>query len=143
MKKTIIFIICVVIIILSVFGNKYLNYREEKSLIKKENLEYETYLNKEVSGRDLTTAINRAVNSNEKNKVSKDENGLYTNNDINSISIEIKISDNDQTYKMETLYNGGIVTFIQYYGDISFECKKIDYNSKGRVSYMLFEQKTN
>ena len=69
MKKTIIFIICVVIIILSVFGNKYLNYREEKSLIKKENLEYETYLNKEVSGRDLTTAINRAVNSNEKNKV--------------------------------------------------------------------------
>ena len=143
MKKTIIFIICVVIIILSVFGNKYLNYREEKSLIKKENLEYETYLNKEVSGRDLTTAINRAVNSNEKNKVSKDENGLYTNNDINSISIEIKISDNDQTYKMETLYNGGIVTFIQYYGDISFECKKIDYNSKGRVIYMLFEQKTN
>ena len=143
MKKTITFIICVVIIILSVFGNKYLNYREEKSLIKKENLEYETYLNKEVSGRDLTTAINRAVNSNEKNKVSKDENGLYTNNDINSISIEIKISDNDQTYKMETLYNGGMVTFIQYYGDISFECKKIDYNSKGRVSYMLFEQKTN
>lgn len=143
MKKTIIFIICVVIIILSVFGNKYLNYREEKSLIKKENLEYETYLNKEVSGRDLTTAINRAVNSNEKNKVSKDENGLYTNNDINSVSIEIKISDNDQTYKMETLYNGGMVTFIQYYGDISFECKKIDYNSKGRVSYMLFEQKTN
>mgnify|MGYP004628230199 FL=1 len=143
MKKTIIFIICVVIIILSVFGNKYLNYREEKSLIKKENLEYETYLNKEVSGRDLTTAINRAVNSNEKNKVSKDENGLYTNNDMNSISIEIKISDNDQTYKMETLYNGGMVTFIQYYGDISFECKKIDYNSKGRVSYMLFEQKTN
>ena len=143
MKKTIIFIICVVIIILSVFGNKYLNYREEKSLIKKENLEYEIYLNKEVSGRDLTTAINRAVNSNEKNKVSKDENGLYTNNDTNSISIEIKISDNDQTYKMETLYNGGMVTFIQYYGDISFECKKIDYNSKGRVSYTLFEQKTN
>ena len=35
MKKIIIFIICVVIIILSVFGNKYLNYREEKSLIKK------------------------------------------------------------------------------------------------------------
>ena len=143
MKKIIIFIICVVIIILSVFGNKYLNYREEKSLIKKENLEYETYLNKEVSGRDLTTAINRAINSNEKNKVSKDENNFYINNDINSIGIEIKISDNDQTYKMETLYNGGMVTFIQYYGDISFECTKIEYNSKGRVSYMIFEQKTN
>ena len=108
MKKTIIFILCVVIVILSIFGTKYINYREQQSKIKKENLEYETYLNKEVSGRDLTTAINRAVDNNEKNKVSKDENGLYIANDVNSIEIEIKISDNDTTYKMETLYNGGM-----------------------------------
>lgn len=143
MKKTIIIILCVVIVILSVFGTKYLDYREEKNLIKKENLEYEMYLNKEVSGRDLTTAINRAVNNNEKNKVSKDEKGFYIQNDSNSVIIEIKISDNDTTYKMETLYNGGMSTFIQYYGDISFECIKIDYNKNGRVSFIIFEQKTS
>ena len=108
-----------------------------------ENLEYETYLNKEVSGRDLTTAVNRAVDNNEKNKVSKDEKGFYIGNDINSVIIEIKISDNDTTYKMETLYNGGMPTFIQYYGDISFECTKIEYNKSGRVSFMIFEQKTS
>ena len=143
MKKTIIFILCVVIVILSIFGTKYINYREQQSKIKKENLEYETYLNKEVSGRDLTTAINRAVDNNEKNKVSKDENGLYIANDVNSIEVEIKISDNDTTYKMETLYNGGMETFILYYGDISFKCTKIDYNKQGKVSYIVFEQKSN
>lgn len=143
MKKTVIFIICIVIVIISIFGNKYLNYREEQSTIKKENLEYETYLDKDISGRELTTAINRAVNNNEKNKVSKDENGFYIENDINSINIEIKISDNDTTYKMETIYNGGMVSFIQYYGDISFRCKKIEYNSRGKVSNIIFDQKTN
>ena len=143
MKKTIIIIIGIVIVILSIFGNKYLNYKDEKRRINEENLEYETYLNKEVSGRDLTTAVNRAVDNNEKNKVSKDEKGFYIQNDINSVIIEIKISDNDTTYKMETLYNGGMPTFIQYYGDISFECTKIDYNKNGRVSFMIFEQKTS
>lgn len=77
MKKTIIIIVCIVIVILSIFGNKYLNYRDKKRQINEENLEYETYLNKEVSGRDLTTAVNRAVDNNEKNKVSKDEKGFY------------------------------------------------------------------
>ena len=129
MKKTIIIIVCIVIVILSIFGNKYLNYRDKKRQINEENLEYETYLNKEVSGRDLTTAVNRAVDNNEKNKVSKDEKGFYI--------------QNDTTYKMETLYNGGMPTFIQYYGDISFECTKIDYNKNGRVSFMIFEQKTS
>lgn len=143
MKKIVIFIICMVIVILSIFGNKYLNYKEEINSIKKENLEYEMYLNKDISGRELTTAINRAVDANEKNKVQKDENGIYIGNDINSINIEIKISDDEQTYKMETLYNGGMVAFVQYYGDISFECKEIKYNSKGKVSHVIFEQKTD
>ena len=143
MKKTIIFILCIVIIILSIFGKKYLDYKEQKALIAKENLEYENYLEKDVSGRDLTTAINRAVDNNEKNKISKDENGFYIQNNSNSIEIEIKISDNDTTYKMETLYNGGMVNFIQYYGDILFKCVNINYNSQGRVDYLLFEQNTN
>ena len=143
MKRTIIIIVCIIIAILSIFGNKYLNYREEKRQINEANLEYEMYLNKEVSGRELTTAINKAVDNNEKNRVSKDETGFYIQNAINSVSIEVKISDNDKTYKMETLYNGGMVTFIQYYGDISFECTKIEYNKNGRVSFMIFEQKTS
>ncbi len=143
MKKTIIFIICVVIIILSAFYMKYLDYREERNSVKRSNLEYEMYLNKEITGRELTSVVNKAVNNNEKNKVAKNENKIYEKNDETSISIDILMSDNETTYKMETIYNGGMVTFIQYYGDILFECTKIEYNSKGKICYMVFEQKTN
>lgn len=141
MKKTLIYIICIVLIILSVIGTKYLNFKEQKSLIQKYNLEYEVYLNQDITGRELTTAINRAVNNNEKNSVQKDEKGFYIDDDNNSVKIEIKILDNDTTYQMETLYNGGMENFIQYYGDINFNCSKIDYNSKGKVSHIIFEQK--
>ena len=143
MKKIIILIICIVTVIISIFGIKFLNYRDEQNSIRKDNLEYETYLNKQVSGRDLTTVINRAVNQNEKNQVSKNDDGFYIENDENSLEIEVRMSDNDTTYKMETLYNGGMVTFIQYYGDISFECTEIRYNKIKKVCYMVFEQKTS
>ena len=122
---------------------KYLDYREERNSVNKSNLEYEMYLNKEITGRELTSVVNKAVNNNEKNKVAKNENKIYEKNVETSISIDILMSDNETTYKMETIYNGGMVTFIQYYGDILFECTKIEYNSKGKVCYMVFEQKTN
>ena len=143
MKKLIVLIICIILIILSVFTVKYINYRAEKNKIKQENLEYETFLNKEILGTELTTFINKATDNNKKNSVPIDENGFYIQNDIDSIEIEIKITDNDTTYKMETLYNGGMVTFVQYYNSIIFECTKIEYNKLGKVSYVLFEQKSN
>lgn len=142
MKKIIIFILCIVIIIISIFWAKYMDYKEEQSLIKKENLEYETYLNKEITGREVTTAINRAIDNNEKKSIQKDEQGFYIQNNTDSIKIEIKIIDNDTTYQMETIYNGGMEKFIQYYNEIHFKCNRIDYNSLGKVSYILFEQKT-
>ena len=142
MNKTFIFIVCILIIILSIFGMKYLDYKDENAKIKQENLEYEVYLNKEVSGRDLTTAINRAINNNEQNLVSKDENGFYIENEVNSVIIKIKMIDIDKEYKMETLYNGGMANFLTYYNDINFECTSIQYNKSGKVKYVVFEQKT-
>ena len=142
MKKIAIFFIITIIIICGI-SYLYLNFKAEYNMSKRANLEFEKYLNLEIYGTDLSTVINRAVDNNEKNKVSKDENGFYIANDVNSIEVEIKISDNDITYKMETLYNGGMETFILYYGDISFECTKIDYNKQGKVSYIVFEQKSN
>ena len=51
--------------------------------------------------------------------------------------------DNDKTYTMETIYNGGMDKFIQYYRDIKFKCTKIEYHKlTGKVKYMLFEQTT-
>ena len=142
MKKTLIFILCLIIIIISVFYIKYQKYKNEHSEIVKENLEYEMYLNKEVLGTDLTTVINRAIDNNERNSVLKNEEGFYIENDTNSILIDIKMLDEDKTYKMETFYNNEMETFTQLYELIKFECTKINYNKSGKVSYMLFEQKT-
>lgn len=140
MKKIIVIILCFVIVIMSILIGKYYNYKQEYNKIKEENLEYEYYLEKEIYGTEVVTVINKAVNNNEINKIEKDSDGFYVPNDINSVKIDIKIIDNDMTYKMETLYNGGMTNFVQYYNTILFKCSKIEYNSKGRVSYLLFEQ---
>lgn len=142
MKKSIILILIIGMFLLSALWIKYQSYQAEQKAIKAINQEYETYLNKNITGRELTTAINRAVDNNAQNKIPKDDQGFYVQNDTNSIEIEIKIIDNDTTYKMETLYSGGMENFIQYYSEIQFECTKISYNHLGRVNYILFEQKT-
>ena len=142
MKKIFAIILIFILCIICIFTAKYMAYKEERNKIKEQNLEFETYLNKQILGTELTTFINRAVDNNEKNKVQKDEQGFYIENDINSLKIEIKIIDNDTLYNMETLYNGGITNFATAYNSIYFECTKIEYNKLGKVKYMFFEQKT-
>lgn len=142
MKKSVIFIICIVAIIIAVFTVKYFNFKAKQSEIKEDNLQYEFYLNKQILGTELTSIINKAVDNNEKNEVKKDEQGFYIDNEENSVRVDIKIIDNDTLYKMETLYNGGMTNFVQYYNSINFECTKIKYNKLGKVKYLYFEQKT-
>lgn len=142
MKKLAIFFAIVIIIICGIFG-LYLNYKAQYNISKKANLEFENYLNEEVNGTDLATVINRAVDNNQKNEVERNNKGIYLNNDKNSISIEIKMIDNDSIYQMETIYNGGIQNFINYYSNIKFKCVEIKYHSStNKVKYMLFEQIT-
>ena len=142
MKKIMIFFLIIIIIICGI-SYLYLNYKAEYNISKKSNLEFEKYLNEEVYGIDLATVINRAVDNNEKNKVEKNNKSIYLNNNTNSISIEIKMKDNDTIYQMETIYNKGIQNFINYYGKIKFKCVEIKYhNSTNKVKYMLFEQIT-
>ena len=142
MKKMIIFFVIVIIIVCIIFG-LYINYKANYNRTKKQNLEFEKYLNEEIYGTDLTTVINRAIDNNEKNKVEKSQKGIYKNNNETSINIEIKMLDDDSTYKMETIYNGGIQNFVEYYSNIKFKCMKVEYhNTTNRVKYMFFEQIT-
>ena len=142
MKKIVMFFLVIIIIICGI-SYLYLNYKAEYNMSKKSNLEFEKYLNEEVYGIDLATVINRAVDNNEKNEVEKNNKAIYLNNNTNSISIEIKMIDNDTIYQMETIYNKEIQNFINYYGKIKFKCVEIKYhNSTNKVKYMLFEQIT-
>lgn len=141
MKKVIIFFAIVIIIISIIFG-LYINYKANYNRAKKQNLEFEKYYKKEIYGTDLATIINRAVNNNEKNGVQKNKKGFYQNNEKNSINIEIKMLDDKSTYKMETIYKGGIQNFVKYYSNIKFKCMKIEYHNTNKIKYMFFEQIT-
>ena len=142
MKKIAIFAMIIIIIICAIFYI-YINYKSIYNNSQKANLQFEKYLNEELYGVDLASVINRAIDNNERNEVEKNNKGIYQNNDRNSISIEIKMTDNDSVYQMETIYNGGIQNFVSYYSNIKFKCIEIKYHSlTNKVKYMLFEQIT-
>ena len=140
MKKIFIFL-AIVLVIVAIVGFKYMSYKNEYNIIQNENAEFEEYKDKEVYGLNVGTMINKAVDKNTKNKIEKDDNGNFIQNDSNSIEIEIYMTDNETTYKMETIYNSGTEQFVQYYGNIKFKCSKIEYHEKtGKIKYLLFEQ---
>lgn len=141
MKKIIIFFI-IVIILICFIAIKYYNYKINYNNVVSLNSEYEQYLNKEIQGVELASLMNKTIDKNKKNNVEQNDNGEFIQNDTNSIEIEIYIKDNETTYKMENIYKGGTENFVQYYGDIKFECTKKEYHSKTKqIKYMLFEQK--
>ena len=140
MKKIAIFFLIIIVIVVGI-SYIYLNYKMTYNQAQQENQQFESYYNKEIYGTDLTTIINKAIDKNIENRLEKDKKGFYIQNNTNSINIDIKITDNDTTYKMETIYQGKMNKFVQYYGQVKFKCTKIDYhNSTKKISYMLFEQ---
>ena len=142
MKKFIIFLVVILIIIATV-SYIYLDYKVSYDIAKKENYQFESYYNQEIFGPDVATVINKAVDKNSTNNISKDNKGNFIENDANSIKIDIKFLDDDKTHKMEEIFNNGIGTFMQYYSQIKFKCTKIEYHeSTKKIKYMLFEQIT-
>lgn len=143
MKKLAIFFLIVIIIVVGI-SYLFINYKANYNQAKRDNKQFESYQGQEIYGAELTTIINKAVDNNENNDVPKDNKGKYTNNEKNSIQIEIKMLDNDKTYWMETLYNGGMDKFVQYYNQIKFKCTKLEYHvATNKVKYLLFEQITD
>ena len=141
MKKVIMFLAIIVIIIVTLVGYRYISYKNHYKEIQKENSDFDKYKDQEVYGLDVASLINMAIDKNTKNKIEKDDNGNFITNEENSIEIEIYMTDNDTTYKMESISNSGIEQFLQYYKDIKFKCSKIEYHEDtGRIKYMLFEQ---
>lgn len=140
MKKIFIFLV-IVLIVVAIIGVRYVSYKNEYNIIQSDNAEFEKYKDQETYGLNIATMINKAIDKNTKNKIDKDDNGNFIQNDDNSIEIEIYMTDNETTYKMETIYNAGIEQFVQYYGNIKFKCSKIEYHKNtGRIKYILFEQ---
>lgn len=143
MKKLFIFILTLFIIFIILICAYFNALKFEKNMTKQYNSEYEVYLDKKITGSEITSLINKIIDNNEKNKIQKDDKGFYIENDKNSILMQIKITDNDTLYNIETFYGAEMVNFLKYYDSVLFECKEIKYNSLGKVNYIYFEQISN
>ena len=142
MKKIAIFLL-IIIGIVSTISYLYLNSINNQRIAQKENIKFEIYKDEEITGAEVTTLINKAINSNQQNEVEKDKKGRYIDNETNSINVDIKFIDDDVTYNIEKIYNNGMDKFLTYYRDIKFKCVDVQYHDKTqKIKYMLFEQIT-
>lgn len=141
MKKNLFILVSLFAIIILVLSLSIYNYQAMIARAKKANLEYESYTNNTILGSSLMTLINKVIDNNEKNDVEKDENNLYISNDTNSVIIEVKFIEAEQTFRMEAISKLGSEAFIKNYNTMSFKCMKKEYHEKTKnISYLYFEQ---
>ena len=139
--KKIIILICIVVVIIATFAYVYNSkmYTLKLAIQKKEF--YESYLQKEITGIEVASIINKVVDENEKNKAIKNTRGMDEKNNKNNIELEISFIDNDKTYTINEIYNSGIDKFVQYYGQIIFKCTDIIYHTNTQsISKIIFAQ---
>ena len=141
MKRNLFVIIGTFLIIITILTYIYFNYRKINILAKQQNSEYEQYTQDTILGSTLMTLINKVSDQNEKNRVEKDKQNRYIENEENSIKIEVKFLESDKIYAMEAISNLGSEEFIKNYNNMNFKCIKKEYHEKTKlIKYMLFEQ---
>lgn len=141
MKQSFLLVLIAIFIIICIICTALINLQAEQDIIKKENSEFEKYLNKEILGTELASLIGKVVDKNERNLVLKDEKGYYIENDKDSIKIDLKMKTINKTYPMEEIYNKEIVLFVQNFNLITFKCTSIEYHKNtGKISKLIFEE---
>ena len=118
------------------------NNNSIKKNIREFNLQYEIYKDRILQGTDVATIINKAIDNNEKNKITKDSKGFYIENDETSVTVSIIFFDGEEKtqYQMETIEKVGTSKFISNFNLIEFKVLEIKYNSLGRVNNLILEQ---
>ena len=145
MKNKILLIIIIFIVVLSLSIYLVYNYRTNYMEAQKINNEYKSYYNLQMLGTELVSIINRTEDLNEKNGIQKDENGLYIENDNNSIRIYINFIYKDEytTLEAEKIADDGVENFIKTYSTASFKCTDIQYHNKTNNVKSLTFTETN
>ena len=137
MKKIIIFFVIVIAILGTIWY--IINQKKiETRTIKEANEKYEIAKEREITGVELASIINKAIDNNEKNAVQKDSNGIYIDNEINSINIQIKFIESEETINMERIFAKGTKQFLQYYSYQNFKCNKIEYHKSTKLVKALY-----
>lgn len=133
MKKQTIIIILILIVIFLIIAFAVMQNMKQGRDIASYNNEYEKYLNEQFLGTEVTTLINKAIDTNEKNSVEKNENGYYVENSTNSIKIYIKLQQDGEYVPMERIFQVGITEFVKNFNLEDFKCTKINYHQATKL----------
>ncbi len=146
MKKHLILFLTILLIIIVIVCVNIIQNQNIKKQLTEFNAEYEKYTNTVIYGTDIATLINKAIDNNNKNNISKDEKGLYQDNGQDSILIDIiMITDEENqettTYRMENIEKVGITQFISNFSLTTFKSSNVEYHqSTGKIAKITFEQ---
>lgn len=142
MKKQLLIILVILILIVVVVAYYIQNAKYLDSLAQENNKQYEKYYEQEILGVDLISIINKTINNNEKNRISKKDNSIYyEDNQENSVYINIKFLENDKTFRMEEIAAQKTENFVEFFSIAKFKCSKIQYHEKTKyVKSLYFEQ---
>lgn len=132
MKNKILLIVVICIILLAIAIYAVYQYRTSALEAQKLNQEYQSYYQVQMLGTELLSIINRTEDINETFGIQKNEDGLYIENDTNSIKIYINFQYQEEfrTVEMERIINNGIENFRKIYSTASFQCTEITYHEK-------------
>jgi hypothetical protein len=139
MKKIFICLILIFIVFFAIFFNWYTNKVQTAKDIASFNSELEQFTNETITGVDLTTLINKAIDNNEKNKISKNSKKIYEDDGKYSLEISIKLTEDGEYFPMEALEQIGVSGFTKAYASALFKVNSIDYHDNGRISKISFE----
>ena len=141
--KKILIILLILSIILVVGVYSVYRYRTNVYQIQKQNREYEQYYNINVLGTELISIINKTIDLDTKNNITKDDKGYFVDNGENSIKInvEFKYKNDTKTISMEEIASTGAESFVKVYSTANFKCTKIEYHEKTHnVKNVTFEE---
>lgn len=141
MKKTVILIITIALVLTIAISYNILNNRNQQNSIAKANKEYESFYNIDILGTDIASLINKIDDANKKNNVEKDSDGIYIDNNRNSIKADVKFLELEEDIPIEKIESQGINQFVQNFAAMKFRCTKIEYHKNtGAIRYMYIEQ---
>lgn len=137
MKKYIV-LAAFVILAVSSIGYLYINYKVEAQNILNNNKEYVELYNKEIEGNELATLINKIENKNENNLVARNGNGLFIENETNSVVINIKFKQSDSIFRGEKISKNGITNFVKLYSVAKFRCTNLEYHKNSKYIKCIY-----
>ena len=146
MKNKILLVLTIFMVILAI--SCYIVYQYRSNIIENQkiNNQYKSYYQAQVLGTELVSIINETEDINSKNEILKNDEGLYIDNQENSIKmyIEFIYKDEYKTLEIEKILKDGIENFIKNYGAQSFKCTKITYHEKTKnVKEITFTEINN